>query len=86
MPVIRTTFKELRKRDLSIIEYCRYLIEDNCPPGAKLELYRDKDEPDVVVRSIAEASQLAVENDRFRKCSPPWVPEYRRNAVESLTG
>lgn len=83
MPTIKITFKTLRVRNYSIIDYCRYLIEDNCDPNSRLEVYRDRDEPDVVVRNIGEAAQLAVENDKFRKCSPPWVPQYRNNPVGS---
>jgi hypothetical protein len=66
------------KNHSPILDYCRKLISEGEKEDTRLEVYRHRDTPDVIVKSIGEASKWAIlenetEGPRFVKYNP--MPE-----------
>lgn len=66
MKTIRIQFSELGDSYTPIIDYCRELIEKGIPVDTKLKIYRENDEPDVIVRNIGDAAKLKVSDCYFK--------------------
>jgi hypothetical protein len=53
------------KNHSPILDYCRKLIKEGVKEDTRLEVYRERDTPDVIVKSIGEGAKWAVlENER----------------------
>jgi len=75
MPTIKINRRDMPNARTPILTYCRALIAEGHDPATRLEVFRERAEPDLIVRSIGEAAQLTVLEDD--KGPPRFVP-YRR--------
>lgn len=67
MKTIRLNFSELiQDTDTPVIHYCRHLIEQGEKPDTKLEIYRERETPDIIVHSIGDAAKLRVSDNKFK--------------------
>lgn len=66
MPVITTTFKALHKGG-TVCDYCRYLVSEGFDKSYTLEIYRDREEPDLIVNDIERIAELEADGCRWRK-------------------
>lgn len=46
------------KNNSVITDHCRKLIKDGYPPETRLEVYRTRAEPDVIVKNIGEGAKI----------------------------
>lgn len=66
MPVIKTTFKAVHKGG-TVCDYCRYLVSEGFDKTYRLEIYRDREEPDLIVTNIERIAELEVNGTRWTK-------------------
>lgn len=59
--VIKVKFDDLPKTRVPVYDYCRQLLKDGEDYYARLEIYRNHEEPDVIVKSIGRAAEWTVE-------------------------
>lgn len=89
--VIKITMDEAKAvktkgRDTPVLDYCRKLIKEGKDPSSRLEVYRHRDTPDVIVKNIGEGAKLTViENNEtgpvFGKYKPFTDRRMPKNAV-----
>ena len=78
MKTIKINFTDLpieedkvkRWNQTPILDYCRKLITEGVDPDTRLEVYRLREEPDLIVTSIGVAADLEVNGAYFRKYRP----------------
>lgn len=81
MKTIKINRKDLgdlaRHTNTPTLAKCRKLISEGVDPDTRLEVYRDRDEPDIIVLNIGLAAKLSVKEEprvHFCKYSPPrWM-------------
>ena len=61
--ITKVYFKDLPNTKAPVLDYCRVLIKQGKKPNTKLEVYRDRDIPDVIVKNIGEAAKWTVEEN-----------------------
>jgi hypothetical protein len=76
MTTIKVKFEDLPKhRKAPILNYCRVLLKEGHPPETRLEIYRHREEPDIICPSIGESAKWTIEENewvgpRFKKYIP----------------
>lgn len=63
MEIIKITPKDLGKLDIT--DYCRKLIKEGKDVNSRLELYRERDTPDVIVSNIGKTAKWKIIKDKF---------------------
>lgn len=64
MATIKTTFKAIHKVG-TVCDYCRYLVAEGFGKGYILEIYRDCDEPDLIINNISRMAELTVREEPY---------------------
>jgi len=78
------------KNNSVITDYCRQLIKEGKPTNTRLEVYRTREEPDVIVKNIGKGAKITcLENEKhgpmfikYRE-KPPSI--YRKTASKDTT-
>lgn len=80
MNTIKVNRKDLSKfSSTPTFTECRRLIQEGVDPNTRLEVYRDRAEPDIIIPNIGKAAKLGVAEDpnvRFVKFDPPKQIKY----------
>lgn len=66
MKTIRIQFSELGDSYTPIIKYCRKLIKKGELEDSRLEVYRENEEPGIIVPHIGNLAKLRIQDTFFR--------------------
>lgn len=82
MKTIKVNMNDLSKTSRTpVLTYCRQLIKKGEDYKTRLEVYRIREEPDVIVKCIGDAAKITVREDR--RLGPVFV-KYREVDIDSL--
>jgi hypothetical protein len=77
---LKVQFKDLPKNTKTpILTYCRKLLENNNINDFRLEIYRNLNYPDIIVKDIRLAALLTVKEDRH---VGPLFVKYRKMELD----
>lgn len=62
MGTIKTTFKAIHQGG-TVCDYCRYLKDAGFGEEDRLEIYRDRDTPDLIIHDILRMAELTVREE-----------------------
>jgi len=61
---MKVNFNKLSKyTQTPVFAYCRRLIKEGIDLNTKLEIYRNNEEPDIIVSNIGKAAKLTVKEE-----------------------
>ncbi len=79
---IKIDFRDLpRHSNVPVFSYCRKLIKQGEDPSTRLEVYYNKDEPDVIIPSIGWAAQVSVHETIEEG---PYFKKYREMSFKGI--